>query len=342
MEKKVEKISFLKKIWYSITKFEQYPNMAIEGLKSTIKYLVILTLIISSFMIICELYEMRKTISNLSNYIEENVPEFNYSNGMILMDTQETIVISKTENLGIDQIVINTSLETEDEKKQLQKENTKEGISVFFFKDQIILEAQIDGYENIEQKYTYQDVITNFTRQNIEKFTKNDFIKYLSSGDMTTFYSTYAVSTFIYYFIENVIIVLIYSLEIALLGWITTIILGIKMRFNALYSMAAYSITLPTILMTIYVIVNYFTGFTIKDFQIAYIAISYIYLAAAIFILKDDFIQKMQEVKKIRQEQQKVREEIQEQEDKREDEKEENKEEKEKEKKDDEPQGSQA
>ena len=339
MEKKVEKISFFRKMWYSITKFELYPDMAIDGLKNAIKYLVILSLIISAFMIICELHEMKTIISYMSNYVQENLPEFNYSNGIISMDSQETIAILDIEKLGIDQILINTTIETENEKEQLKNENEKEGISIFLFKDQVIMKARIEGYENIEQKYTYQDIIANFTRENVEKFNKKDFIQYLSSKDMISFYSTYAVSTFIYYFIENVIVVLIYSLEIALLGWITTIILRIKMKFKALYSMAAYSITLPSILMTIYIIINYFTEFTIKDFQIAYIAISYIYLAAAIFILKDDFIQKMQEVQKIRIEQQKVKKEIEEQEENNKDKEE--KEEKE-EKEDDEPQGSQA
>ena len=341
MEEKVVKISFFKKIWYSITKFEQYPTMATEGLKRAIKYLVMLATIISVCMIICALHEMNTIISNLTNYVQENIPEFSYSDGTISMDIQETMAIAETEKVGIEQIIINTSIGTDEEKEQLQKENAKEGLSLFLFKDEIILKAQIEDYETVEQKYTYQDIITNFTGENIEQFSKRELIQYLSSGEKTSFYSTYAVSSFVYYFIENTMVVLIYSLEIALLGWITTIILRIKMRFKALYSMAAYSITLSTILMTIYVIVHYFTGFSINDFQIAYIAIAYIYLAAAIFILKDDFIKKMQEVEKIRQEQQKVKEEIKEQEE-QEEQKEEKKEESNEDSKDDEPQGSEA
>ena len=50
---KIEKISFFKKVWYSITKFEQYPNMAMEGLKRAIKYLAILTAILALWVIPC-------------------------------------------------------------------------------------------------------------------------------------------------------------------------------------------------------------------------------------------------------------------------------------------------
>ena len=338
MEEKVGKISFFKKVWYSITKFEQYPNMAMEGLKRAIKYLAILVAIMSVFMIICTVYELRLTVLDVSNYIKENIPEFTYSNGIVSLETQETITIENADITGIDKIIINTLIENDDEKEQFKKENLVEGISVIFFKDHMILNVQSEGYESIEQKYAYTDLIASFAGGNIENFTKSDFVEYLKSGEMTKFYNTYAVSMYAYYFVENFMVALIYSLEIALLGWITTIILRVRMRFKALYNMSAYSITLSTILMTIYVIANYLTGFTIKEFQIAYIAIAYIYLATAIFILKDDVIKKMQEVENIKQEQIKVRKEIEENEP---EEKEENDKKKD-EKEDDETQGSEA
>ena len=113
--------------------------------------------------------------------------------------------------------------------------------------------------------------------------------------------------------------------------------------------MAVYSFTLPMILEIIYIIINYFTDFKIKYFQVAYTTIAFIYLAAAIFILKDDFIKKMQEVLRIKQEQKNVREEIKQQEEEN-DESEDGKDEDEQKKKendeddnnDDEPQGSEA
>ena len=55
----------------------------------------------------------------------------------------------------------------------------------------------------------------------------------------------------------------------------------------------------------LYIIVNYFTTFTISYFQVAYITIAYIYLAAVIFLLKDDLLKKLEEVEKIKKEQKK-------------------------------------
>jgi len=342
MENQIEKISFFKKIWYSITKFEQYPVMAMEGLKRAIKYLIILTAIASVFMSLCSLHGIKKSIEQGANYVEENIPEFTYSNGIVSLDMQETITIEDAKNMGFDRIIINTIIETEEEKEQLEKDNLIQGISVFFFNNQILLKAQIEGYETVEQKYTYTDIISNFVGTNIQEFSKNDFVDYLKNGKMTMFYSVVTITEFIGYFTNYFIVAIVYSLEIALLGWITTTILRIKMRFKVIYNMSAYAITLPTILITMYFVANYFTGFTIKEIQIAYIAIAYIYLAAAIFILKDDFIKKMQEVEKIKQEQIKVREEIKEQQENKEENKEDKKEEKKEEDKNDEPQGSEA
>lgn len=345
MEEKVEKISFFKKVWYSITKFEQYPTMAMEGTKRAIKYLALLTVIVSVFMMLCSLHAVRTSMLEAADYIQDNIPDFSYSNGVVSLDMQETIVIEDVENIGIDRITINTLVETDEQKEQIKKDNNIQGISAIFLNDRMILKAQIEGYEAIEQNYTYTDIITNFVGTNIQQFSKTDFIDYLKNGNMTKLYSICAISEFTGYFVNYFLVAIIYALEIALLGWITTIILRIKMRFKALYNMSAYALTLSTILLTIYFVVNYFTGFTIKEFQIAYIAIAYIYLAAAIFILKDDVIKKMQEVERIKQEQLKVREEIKQEQSEKKDE-DENKENKKEDKKDDnkgdEPQGSEA
>lgn len=320
-KKEVTKMNFFKKIWYSITKFEQYPTMATEGAKSATKYLVLFSIIISIIMMFCSLYEIRIFLIESADYIQEEIPEFAYSNGKLLVDSEETILIDKFNDIGINKMIINTKIETDDEKTKIENDNLSNGINLFLYDDQVILKVQSNENESLEQKYEYQDLISGFVGSNIQEFNKSEFIQYLKSGNMTKFYCTYAISAFVSYFIENFIVVLIYSVEIAILGWITTIILRIKMRFKVLYSMSAYSITLSTILMTIYMIVNYFTGFVIKEFQIAYIAISYICLATAIFILKDDFMKKMQEVEKIKKEQLKVREEIKENQDNKEEKK---------------------
>ena len=341
MEEKVEKRSFFKKLWYSITKFEQYPLMSAEGLKRAIKYLIMLISLVTIFLVIGSALQMRTLMNNFANYVQENIPEFSYSDGKISMEMEKTIIIDEVQYDGIDRIVINTLIENDEPKEQLEKDNKINGTTIFFFRDEIILKTKSENNETLRQPYTYNAFISNYTGENIQKFEKTDFVQYLTSNKMMTFYVQYGLSIFIYLFIINITVGVLDALEIAILGWITATIARIRMKFSAMYNMAIYSLTLPMILNILYIVINYFTDFTITYFQVGYITIAYICLAAAIFILKDDFIKKMQEVEKIKQEQLKVREEIkEEQEDKKEEK--ENKEDKKEDSKDDGTQGSEA
>lgn len=341
-KQKVTNINFFKKLWYSITKFESYPAMSAEGVKRAIKYLIILTGIVSIFVMIGSLLQMKNLINELAKYIDENIPEFTYSAGNLNMQTEEQIVLDGSAEYGIDRIVIDTDIETAEQKEQVEKDDLINGITIFFLKDEIILKTQLEDGQILRQTYTYNDFLTNYTGEYIEKFDKTEFIQYLTSEKMSTFYVQYAISMFVYLFIINIILALLDSLEIAILGMITTTIARIKMKFVAIYNMAVYSLTLPMILNILYIVINYFTDFTITYFQVAYVTIAYIYLATAIFLLKDEFIRRMQEVEKIKQEQLKVREEIKEEQEKKEKEEktDDQKEDKKENDKGDEPQGS--
>ncbi len=347
-ENKVKNINFFKKIWYSITKFEQYPAMAAEGIKTSTRYLLILITLVTVAAMVGSLLQTNKLMKDLAQYIQENIPEFSYNDGKLEMNTEEPIVINDIQYQGIDRIVIDPSADTAEQKEKDKTDNSMEGIIVFLFKDEIVLVGKTSESDKIaEQVYTYSNFIQSYTGTDIQSFNKTDFTNYLTSERMIPFYTRYGLSIFIYLLIMNVIYALLDAFEIAILGWITGSLAKIKIKFSALYSMAAYALTLPIFLNIIYIIINYFTTFSIKYFQVAYIAIAYIYLAATIFILKDDLIRKMQEVEKIREEQKNVKEEIKEQENKKEEpeEKKQEKDEKKEQKEDDdgeEPQGSEA
>lgn len=318
MERNKERnINFFKKVWYSITKFDKYPDMAAEEIGRAIKYLAIMVSIVTVFLIINSMIDMHKLIGNLATYVESNIPEFSYLNGEISMETTEPIIISEVQFNGIDRVVIDPFSETPEEKIKSQEENDIEGTTLFLLKDQIILKNKQEGKESTEQPYTYEDFIKSYTQEDIKEFNKAEFIEYITSEKMSNYYLRYGLSLTMYLILTNMLVALIDSLQLAILGWITAITARIKMKFTALFNMAIYSLTLPMILNMGYIILNCFTDFTISYFQVAYITIAYIYLAASIFILKDDFLKKKEEVEKIKKEQIKVREEIKRQEEKK-------------------------
>ena len=307
-------INFFKKVWYSITKFEQYPAMATEGLPRAFKYLLTLVTFVTIFVMCGSLMQMKKTIDNLSQYIEKNIPDFTVADGKVEMNIEQPIIIDNIQYDGIDKIVINPLTETDEQREQFEKDETVAGVTIFFFRDRIILKSKIDDDHIANQNYTESECVKNSTGENISSFNKTQLVEYLTSQGMFKYYVRYGVSAFVYLFLINLIYMLLDALEIAILGWFTTTLARIRMRFVAIYNMAVYALTLPVVLNIIYIVVNYFVSFKIKYFQVAYITIAYIYIAATIFILKDDIIRKMQEVERIRQEQKIVREEIKEQE----------------------------
>ena len=341
----VVNINFFKKVWYAITKFEQYPAMATEGVARAIKYLITLVAIVTAFVMCGSLVQMKKTVNDLSQYIEQNIPDFTVTDGKVEMNIEQPIKIENIQYDGIDKIIINSLAETSEQKEQSENDETVVGTTIFFFKDEIVLKNKIDDEHVAKQNYTYSEFVANYTGENISTFNKTQLVEYLTSQGMNRYYIKYALTVFVYLFLINLIYTLLDALEIAVLGWVTTKFARIRIRFVAIYNMAIYALTLPVILNIIYIVVNYFVSFKITYFQVAYITIAYIYLAATIFILKDDIIRKMQDVEKIREEQKKVKEEINEQQDEQEPKEKDNDKENEDKKEDDEgddPQGSEA
>lgn len=341
----VVNMNFFKKVWYSIIKFEKYPTMATEGVLRAIKYLITMVIIITTITLFGALLQMHKTINSLAEYIKQNIPDFTVNGGVIEMNIEQPIVINDIQYTGIDKIVVNPLAEGEEQKEKYKNEETIVGTTIFFFNDEIILKRKINEDKNAEQKYTYNEFISNYTKEDITTFNKTELVEYLTSQRMSQFYINYGVSIFLYMLFINIVYALIDALEIGVLGWITASLARIRIRFVAIYNMAIYSLTLPMILNALYIAVNCFMSFKITYFQVAYITIAYIYMATTIFILKDDLIKKMQEVDKIEHEQKNIREEIKKQEENKK-EPEENDDHKENDKKEDggdeEPQGSEA
>lgn len=63
------KMNFLKKMWYSISKFEKYPELAALGVKKALIYVIELTLIFSIFYVGTYVYY----VSNVAEFEEEDL-----------------------------------------------------------------------------------------------------------------------------------------------------------------------------------------------------------------------------------------------------------------------------
>ena len=284
-------MNFFKKVGYSITKIEKYPVMATEGTWRAIKYLAGLIIILAIVFSLGAVYNINKSVQNVANFIESDIPEFSFKEGSLKIDGEQPVVIEK-EKSGFDKIIIETKEDITEEKiNEYKQEIEDKGNGILFLKDQAII---INRAYNQESTYHYSDILSQ--AQIPTEFTKGDFLNYVRGNDMYGIYLGMFVMLFMYSFIWFLIDALWYIVILAALGYLVAVLLRVKMRYRAVFNMAVYSLTLSTLLNVVYNIVRIFTTFEVTYFQVMYLAVAFIYLIAAIFITRIKEVQK--EVKK--------------------------------------------
>lgn len=320
----MKKMGFFKKIWYSIDKVDKYSELAEEGVKKALKYISLLVLILA--IIAGGAYIVRTTsaIKEISKYIEEKTPDFTYSNGVLDIKSDE--IIKDTDN-EFGKIIVDTKTEDEEQIKKYIEEINNEDNAIIILKSELkIKQTGIQGLIN----YNYNELLEN---TGMTELNKQDIVNYLRSSKMITMYLNLFIVLVAYSFVIYFINTMFYVVIISVFGYLTAIILKLKLRFSAIFSMAIYSITLPTLLYMIYIGVNAFFTYNINYFDIMYVLIAAIYMIAAIFILKTEFNKTQGEVQKIVEVEEQIKEEKNKEENKKTD-KENNKEQKRKDKED--------
>lgn len=207
-----KKMSFLKIVWYSITKYEKYPEMAMLGSKKILLYFTKLILILSIILAYIYLY---------------------YSNNMV--------------------------------DDQIKNATMSEKIAVFLTKD----------------------LVDNEEKQQIKV--------YFSEFNDNTIIFVFVLSCIIKYFSITLLDVVLLSV----IGILTCNLIKIKIKYKLIFNMSVFALTLSNILRIIYISIITLTEFEIKYFYMMYIAIAYISLCAAIFIIKSDTMRKQIELMRI-------------------------------------------
>lgn len=338
------KIGFFQKVWNSITKIEKYPDMAAEGLGKAFTYIGRVVAILAIVLSLGMVYQTYQIVQEGMQYLQNEFPEFTYKEGILDVSSEQRWTISE-DNSYVGRTIIDTKVEDEQTINQYISEIQKAGSGMIILKDKVILKnAAVTGTIN----YNYAEILG---QMGMTEFTKQTVIDYMNSSQVITFYISIFLTIFIYSFIMYLLTTLSNAVFLSVFGYLTTWIARIKMRFVAVFNMSVYALTLSIFLNMIYVAINVFINFNMEYFQVMYISVAAIYLVAAIFLLKTEFVKRQMELMKLAEAQEIVRKEMEEKEEqeKREKEKEERKKkDKEEEKKDNdtgengEPQGSNA
>lgn len=289
---KQSKIGFFKKVWYSITKIEKYPDMAAQGVGSAISYLAKVIIILAIVLCMGILYQAHQIIQEGVNYLQNEFPEFSYSDGKLDIKSEDIITISEEDSF-VGKAIIDTKTDEEKEINKYINEITEAGNGIIILKDKVVLKNQsIAGTIN----YDYNEM---FKQMGITNFTKQDVINYAHSSQIVNLYISIFLTILIYSFIMYFLTTISNIIFLSIFGYLTTWIAKIRMRYVAVFNMSVYAFTLSIILNMIYVAINIFVEYKMEYFQVMYVAVAAIYLVAAIFILKADFIKKQAELIKI-------------------------------------------
>lgn len=318
------KNGFFKKVWYSIDKIEKYSELSAEGFGRAIKYLGILIIIIAIISSVVTVYNTSLEVKKIAEYINEKSPELTYSDGTLQIDSPE-VITDDSSNFG--KIIIDTKTDSEEQINQYKEQVNEEENAIIILKDKLILK---DIGTNGTSEYNYKEL---FKEVGITEFNKQQLVEYLKGSNMMPLYLNLFLVLFIYAFVIYFINTIFYIIAISVVGYLATLILKLKIRYVAVFNMAVYAITLPTVLNMLYLIVNAFYRYTISYFDVMYILVASIYMIAAIFLLKSEFNKKQGEVQKIVEVEKEVKEEMKEKQEEKKEEKQENKDTKKKNKK---------
>lgn len=301
------KTGFFQKVWNSITKIEKYPDMAAEGLGRAFTYICKVVAILAIVLCLGMMYQMYQILQEGVQYLQNEFPEFSYKDGTLDVSTEKRFTISEDDSY-VGRTIVDTKVEDEETINQYMNEVNQAGSGMIVLKDKVILK---NGAVAGTITYHYNELLE---QMNIHEFNKQTVIDYTHSSQVITLYISVFLTIFIYSFIMYLITTLSNVVFLSVFGYLTTWVARIKMRFLAVFNMSVYALTLSIFLNMIYIAVNIFIDFKMEYFQVMYVAVAAIYLVAAIFLLKTEFVKKQIELMKLAEAQEMVRKEMQEKE----------------------------
>lgn len=295
-EESSKKTNFFKDALKSIKDLDKYEDYALELPKNAFKYLFKLVLIFCAIICVFYTYQIVQNMSDIYDNFKNILPNFSYTEGTLIVDSEDPIIIEDYKDV-LGKVIIDTNGTVE------KYEQDKEA-GILLLKDKCVI---LSNSSMGQVTYDYEELAKSY---GVTEFTKQDIVDSIESMNIVSLYSSVYFVMFVYFFIIYFITIFMDVLLLSVLAYLVSRISRIKLKFAPSFGIAVHAITLPVILNLIYIIVNLFTGFEIKYFQLMYSTISYIYVIVAILMIKTDFIQRQMELIKLAQEQEKVREEM--------------------------------
>ena len=97
---------------------------------------------------------------------------------------------------------------------------------------------------------------------------------------------------------------------VAIVGWFFAKLCGMNLKMIGAIELAIYSLTLSIVLSAFHSCATVLFGFRIEYFNIIYLLIAYVYLIAALFIIRDDLMKRQEELNEVYEAEVEIRKEL--------------------------------
>lgn len=315
--KKIKRNGFFNDVFKSIKDFDKYEDFGLEGVGKTSGYLIKLVVIFTLVITCMTVYRFSNSVKEAVDYFDEKITELSYADGILTVNNNEKFeAVSDKYITGT--IIVDTDDLTDEKIEDYRNQLRNQDNGLVLLKDKILLKNEM---LSAISETSYTDF---FNKYNITSLDKQKIIDYVNNNSVQIYTSVF-VTIFIYMFVVYFASILVDALVLGALAYLIARIFRMKIKYSASFSMSVHALTLSIILNMVYIIINGFTGWTVKYFQFMYTAISYIYIVTAILMIKTDYMKRQAEVEKIKSVQEQVKEKIKQKEQENEDEKAESK-----------------
>ena len=281
-----EKMGFFTRLKKAIFKFEEYEKFIEEPLKRALAYFFKLILIFSLFVTIALTYTVNTNVKKIGIALETEFPNFKIDNNILNIEEKDSFEYY-IEDYDIHLIM--------DETQEDYVKNNFDNCIIMLKNNMIV---KYNGY------------IQEFGYNNIDDISNQTIIDFFKTQEWKVLYIYIFLMILVLNIVLYSIIMFLDIIVLSVLGLIINIFIGTKFKYNDLVKISIYAMTLPIMLYLLYIVVNILFGTTIKIFELAYSAISYIYLITVMLMMKADAIKNMQELQNVLEEQKRVKEEL--------------------------------
>ena len=304
---KKEKLGFFKRLKKAIFELEDYGFFLGEKLGVAFKYFFTLAFLVSVILSVAITFNLGKRYNVAYDYIKNELPDFKLENNVL--DFNE--VINAYDHEYKFRLIIDTK-DVYDEKINEYKNAiyATENGGLILLKEKMVVIAN-----DTESQTTYKDIITVAPLEGententpmIEITNKASLIETIDNIGITNLLLIIFFLLIIVVYILNLMVLLSDVCVVAIFGWFASRICGVGFKMNPMIALSIYGLSLSIILDLIVDIIWITTGFMIEYFNVIYLLIAYVYIIAAIFMIKYDLIKHTQELQKILEVQKQVK-----------------------------------